>query len=352
MVDQRTLGWDVLWTLGRDVLWDVPAVGVGVVTAWIAVILPPGSSLRMALAVPILVFLPGYALTVAVFPRSRPQQGNGDNWHEPQILNPATKSRKRAGLSTFERVAASFGLTVALVPLVGLVLAALGLGIGVFSTLIALSVLTVGLVIVGTVRRVKLAPAERYDIPADRWLRQLGGSISGASESPSRGLLVNAVLLVSLLVVVVSFGTAALAPGDGTSFTEFALLTEEADGDYVAADYPTSLEPGEQASLVFSVKNKEDEETEYSVVAYLRPPLDANATEGTLSPDATRLATFQRTVADDEIWYETHTFSLTADQAGSDLRLTYLLYRGDPPTNPTPENAYRTTQITVDVESG
>ena len=57
----------------------------------------PSSVLRIILGLPFILFLPGYTLTAALFPR-------------------------RTDLGSIERVALSFGLSIAVVPLIGLIL--------------------------------------------------------------------------------------------------------------------------------------------------------------------------------------------------------------------------------------
>ena len=63
----------------------------------VAIVLFPSNVLRIILGIPFLLFFPGYALMAALFP-------------------------KREGMYGVERIALSFGLSIAVVPLIGLIL--------------------------------------------------------------------------------------------------------------------------------------------------------------------------------------------------------------------------------------
>jgi len=60
-----------------------------------------------------------------------------------------------------------------------------------------------------------------------------------------------------------------------------------------------------------------------------------------------RLATFTPTVSAGQSWRTTH--EVTPTMTGENLRLAYLVYEGDPPQNPTTENAYRHVHVWVNV---
>ena len=62
-----------------------------------SIILFPSNILRIILGIPFLLFFPGYALAAALFTKGR-------------------------GMDAVERVALSFGLSIAVVPLIGLIL--------------------------------------------------------------------------------------------------------------------------------------------------------------------------------------------------------------------------------------
>ena len=86
------------------------------------------SPVRIILGLPLVLFLPGYALIAALFPR-------------------------KDDLDGIERVALSFGLSIAIVPLLGLALNYTPFGIRLSPVFTVLSVFTISLAICAYVRR-------------------------------------------------------------------------------------------------------------------------------------------------------------------------------------------------------
>ena len=106
------------------------------------VLIPPLneiSPIRIILGLPLVLFLPGYSLIATLFPR-------------------------KDDLDAIERVALSFGLSIAVVPLMCLTLNYTPFGIRLLPILTVLSVFTVSLAICAYVRRSKLPKANRFEI--------------------------------------------------------------------------------------------------------------------------------------------------------------------------------------------
>jgi len=103
------------------------------------VLVPPlnGTPVRIVLGLLLVLFLPGYSLIAALFP------GKDD-------------------LDGIERIALSFGLSIAVVPLLGLALNYTPFGIRLVPILVVLSVFTVSLAVVAGVRRQGLPEGERF----------------------------------------------------------------------------------------------------------------------------------------------------------------------------------------------
>lgn len=59
---------------------------------------------------------------------------------------------------------------------------------------------------------------------------------------------------------------------------------------------------------------------------------------------------FHTRVEYNDTWLETYPIEST--MTGENLRFTFLLYKGDPPANPSVENAYRKVHLWVNVEEG
>lgn len=64
----------------------------------------------------------------------------------------------------------------------------------------------------------------------------------------------DALVVLSVLLVVSNVGDAAMVPKQGATFSEFSLLTEGEDGELVADDCPTELARGEPAPLVLAIE--------------------------------------------------------------------------------------------------
>jgi hypothetical protein len=94
---------------------------------------------RIVLGLPYVLFVPGYALIAALFPEGSERPGDQDT--EATDSEPAADI-ERQGIDGIERVALSFGLSIAVVPLVGLVLNFTTWGIRLLPIIVSGSTLT------------------------------------------------------------------------------------------------------------------------------------------------------------------------------------------------------------------
>ena len=99
----------------------------------------PSNILRIVLGLPIVLFFPGYTLIVSLFPR-------------------------RDALGGVERAALSFGVSIVVVPLIGLILNYTSWGIRLYPVLISLTIFIVITSIVAWYQRRGLAQAERFTV--------------------------------------------------------------------------------------------------------------------------------------------------------------------------------------------
>ena len=109
------------------------------------VLIPPLneiSPIRIILGLPLVLFLPGYALIAVLFPR-------------------------KDDLDAIERIALSFGLSIAITPLLGLALNYTPFGIRLLPILIVLSVFTISLAICAYVRRCKIPEEDKFVVDLD-----------------------------------------------------------------------------------------------------------------------------------------------------------------------------------------
>jgi len=341
----------------RSLPADLVAVVVLVVAACLSVLIPGVNEtpLRVVLGLPLVLFLPRYAFVAALFPEAgaSPTAESGTEVDDDAAAESAdgagpipglTGGEGDRGIDGIERVALSFGLSIAVVPLLGLVLNFTPWGIRLWPILVTVSGFTLASTAVAATRRRALPADERFRVPYRQWI-DAGRSELFEPETRLDGIL-NVVLVASILLAVGSVAYAVAVPPQGESFTEFYLLTEDEEEDLVAADYPTEFQVGQSQPIVVGIGNHEHESVEYSVVVQLQEV----TTEGneTVVRERRELDRFTTpAVADNETWQRTHGIRPTT--TGEDLRVQYLLYRGSPPESPTAENAYRDLHLWIDV---
>jgi uncharacterized membrane protein len=311
-----------------DLLVLLPLTGLGV--------------LRVPFSLLLAAFLPGYALIAALFPKRGRTTAGADGTDRPD--DHAVPGRLLAGrsISGIERVLLSVGTSVAVVPLIGLVLDATPAGLRLVPVTLSVSAFTVIAALAGIRRRWALPPEDRFAVPFGRWL---GRARRGLTPTARFDWMLNIVFVVSLLVLASTVAYTLVVPREGEQFTEFYLLTENDSGELVASGYPTTLEDGEARPLVVGVSNHEGQPVNYTIVVELQRIESSNGTTTVIKQR--QLSRFRMRVGANETQHRQRTIEPTL--TGSRLRLTYLLYRGAPPQDPTVENAYRETHLFVDV---
>lgn len=289
------------------------------------------TAVRTAIGAPLLLFLPGYALLGALFPGARSAGGS-----------PHGRRTRASGPSLIQRLALSFGCSIALVPLLALAIYAAGVPLNLGGVLTAVSVLIVGFTIVAALRRERLPEDERFQLPVRSAWTDFRRWLAGTSQTDAA---LNAVLTVAVLLAVATAGFAFAAPAEGESYTTFALFTDQG-GELVAGGYPSELTYREPTSLVASVENHEGHAVDYTAVIVLQQ-VDTSGDEVTVV-DQQELDRLRATVDAGATWQPRH--QVVPRTSGEDMRLTYLLYTGDVPSNPSVENAHRHLYLWVDVE--
>lgn len=284
-------------------------------------------ALRVALALPLVVFLPGYALLATLYPES-PGADLDDGG---------------ASISNVERFALSIAASLALVPMVAFVV---NYAVGIFLRPLLLSVvgLTVALTVVGYVRRIRVPADRRHSVPVGGWVasqreRFFDGTRRNLQRAPplkpqsgTQGFM-NVLFALSLVALTATAGYAAVTPpGDDDPFSEFYLQTQGGDGEFRTENLPDEFTAGESRQVFTAIGNHEGQTVPYTVVVTL---------------DGTELD--RRSTSVDAGQTERLEFGVTPEQTGDRLRLSFLLYRGDVPANPTPENAYRETHLWISV---
>ncbi|WP_327054159.1 DUF1616 domain-containing protein [Halomicrococcus gelatinilyticus] len=283
-----------------------------------------GGRLRVAVVMPLAVLLPGYALLSALYP-SAGAAGTSRTFGTGE-------ADAGYALGGPERLALSVALSVAIVPLVAAATNFTPWGIREHPVIIGVAGVTAALTLLAFVRQLRVPPQDRY-LPG---VPELLFTPTGRGDDGSLQML-NVAILLSFLLVVSTAGYAAFNPPQGEQFTEFSVDTKAVDSD-VESMYQRSFPAGESSELTVVVGNREEERTEYTVVAMLQRVEDGTVVE------QQRLTERSVTVDDGE----TMRVPLTVEPSmtGDDLRIRLLLYRGAPSDDP-----YRTARLWVSVGS-
>lgn len=289
--------------------------------------------IRVAIGILFVFVLPGYALTAALFPRDRVDW----QWFSSEGPSPPARGK----LSSLEYVIVSVGLSLFVVPLTVIFLNFAPVAIAPVTVLTGVFLVTLFGVVVAAVRRALLPSHSRFRVAPGRLL----DGIRGTDTTTRR---VNAAVAGLLLLSAAVAGSTLATSQGAETYTEFYLLTENNEtGELTAANYPSTLGPGEPRQLHVGVGNHESRAMNYTVVVQLQQVESSNGTDRVT--DRSELARYGTSI--DAGKTDVRELGLTADptRGGKQQRLAFLLYRGAAPDDPDTSSAYRTTHIWVEV---
>lgn len=310
---------------------------------WVVTLFPilKATPLRIMVAVPFTLFIPGYALIAALFP-----EGEGMNTEGHPSVEGGSGPSFSADLGLLERAVLSFGSSIALVPLIGMALNFMPWGIRLWTILASLTLLTGLLTLIAVKRRAQLPANERFD-PSLGYTLQTG--LSRFRSAANRGeLLLTVVLLLSVCITAGGIGYAISAQPETGSFTEFYLLTENETGDPVAGNYPANMTVGEKQQIIVGIGNHEGEPANYTVVIELQEvQMDGNQT---IVTDSEELDRFTPRLQSNETVHSQQQL-IPTELTGQRLRLQFQLYRGNAPRGDAGADPYRETHLWMNVSA-
>jgi uncharacterized membrane protein len=294
MVGKRQLPLDLLLIAGLVILTDI----------FVLVPILSGNFLRTYLGVVLVLFLPGYALTGAIFPAKR-------------------------DLDRIERAVVSFGLSIAVIPIIGFGLNYSIWGIREIPVLTGISVFTLLTCAVAYYRRSLLPENEAFGISFKASLMSVKTQILRKSESK-----IDRVLAVFLaFMILASVGSLAYiigAPKEREHFTEFYIL----EANETAGNYPTEFVKGESGTVFVGIVNHEYRPVDYTMEIRLKNkslPLPENQKQINLEHNMS--------------WEEPVTF--TPPFEGNNMKLEFLLFNKTDKTVP-----YRDLHLWINVTEG
>jgi uncharacterized membrane protein len=197
------------------------------------------SPLRVAFGLPMVLFIPGYALIAALFP-------------------------EKDDLDGIERVALSFGLSIAVSPLIGLALNYTPWGIRLDPILTALTLFTFAMLAVAHWRRAVVPAEKRFVVPFREMATEAKADLFPENQSRTDRAL-SIVLVLAILLAIVTTIYVLAVPKEGEHFTEFYILGPGGK----AADYPTAFAAGSNQSVIIGIGNHEYRDITYTVEVLL-----------------------------------------------------------------------------------
>ena len=308
-----------------------------------------GTILQVLAGLPLALFLPGYVAIAALFPENSKPSEEGPDITADNPAGPVRETGKdhssvRGGISIsgLERIALALGLSIAITPLIGLGLDAT-VGIRLVPVVLAISGFVLFTAGIAVIRRWRLPAEERFHMPIRQRRKEL---YSSALRPDSRtDAVLNILVVVCLILAAGGVSYVASNPKDDEPFSSLYLLDRDASGDLTASGYPENFTVGESESLVVGVENHENEPAQYTLVVELQY-LGAESGSTRVLREET-LHRFTPSLGVDETWQRPHRIEPTL--TGRQLRLTYLLYRGDPPSEPTIDTAYQEVHLRINV---
>lgn len=251
--------------------------------------------IRVVLGIPMLLFIPGYVLMSVLLPRKNELEG-------------------------IERIALSFGLSIAAVPLLGLFLN-FTFNTRLLTILLTLSIFSLIFIFVAAYRLLRVPEDESFSLPFDKIHKIITEEFNmskGKSDKILAWILIlSIVLAIGMMIFVIT------TPKIGEKFTEFYILGPNGK----AENYPTQLKYGSNVDVLVGVVNHEYTPVNYTV----RVVLDTE-------------------VLNDTSFYLDHNnkwenyISFVTDKEGIEMEIEFWLFKDDDFTSP-----YRDLHMWVNV---
>lgn len=148
------------------------------------------------------------------------------------------------------RLILSVGLSIIVVPLLGLVNNYLPWGITLLPMMISLTVFNTMLIVLGWLVRKKLPIKQRFSI------------LAVLKKEFNKNRIMNSVLLFFCLTIFITLTGIILIPKRSDSFTQFYITGQ----DGTASGYPKVVMAGKAEFVKLNVENNENKKTDYKIV--------------------------------------------------------------------------------------
>jgi uncharacterized membrane protein len=216
--------------------WDLIAIIILSGLLILSIVLIPDFILRIVIGLPFLLFFPGYVLIAFLFPEKK-------------------------SLDTIERIALSFGLSIAITPLIGFALNYTPFGIRLEPILASVTLFIVAFSLLAFWRRYKVeSPYLPFD-PVKLW----NSAIGDYCKEVKLDRVLTIILVIAIISSVAALAYVVAVPREGERFTEFYILGP----GHNATGYPHNLTVGQNASVYVGIKNHEGRQVHYYVQVWL-----------------------------------------------------------------------------------
>jgi uncharacterized membrane protein len=195
--------------------------------------------IRDILILPVVLFIPGYCIVAALYPND-------------------------FDIDFLERILLSFGLSIALVPFIIIWLNFTQFEIRLDPILLALTVITLVMILIAHYRRALLPFNEQFKFPFFEVARTLRNVVFLKKGSRVDNL-VAVILTFALIVTILATVYVIVVPKEGERFTEFFILGEKQK----AADYPDQIIAGLYYTMFIGVGNHEYRNVNYTIETWL-----------------------------------------------------------------------------------
>ncbi len=279
----------------KNIPKDLVVIAVWLILAIATIYVPVINEtfIRVIFTVPVILFIPGYVLIAALFPEKKSIDG-------------------------IERFALSVGLSIAVVPLIGLVLNYTPFGIRLDPIVVSLTLFTIAMMIITLYRRARLPAAEKFAVPFEKVKPTLKEEFFPANQGKFDKAL-SIILIVAIVVAVLTTVYVIAFPKDGEKFTEYYIL----GADKMADDYPEKFAAGTSQFVWIGIGNHEYRNVNYTVETLLLNAEWDNTTNSSVIHASAPLDRFDVFVADNTTYLEPYNFSVGSTAYN---RLEFLLY--------------------------
>lgn len=271
---------------------------------------------RIPLGLAMVLFVPGYTLIAALFP-------------------------KKADLEGIERTALSFGLSIAVVPLIGLGLNYTPWGIRLTPVVVSLAIFTIAMAAAAHWRRMSLPEEERFSIQFRETINTWKTEIL-ADEKSRLDKALTVILIITIIASVAALVYVIVTPKQGEKFTEFYILGPGGK----AYDYPTSVLAGNRSTVIVGVVNHEYVPVNYTMsISLNNTPVNNTTIKDNFRDDFDLIypiMSLNLTLAHNETWEKPVTYAI--NHSGDQQKLEFLLYKEGNFTSP-----YRDLHLWVNV---